>query len=660
MSPMPTICLCMIVKNEAAIIARCLDSVLPLLSHWVIVDTGSTDGTQDIIRAHMKGMRGQLYERPWTDFAHNRSEALSLARPHADYSLLIDADDVLELPPGFALGPLMADCYTIDFRDDPTVFRRVFLVNNRLRWFYRGVLHEFVTSDEPHAVSHLEMAMRRTFDGARRKEPDLFKRDADILATALSTEQDPFLRSRYTFYLAQSYRDSGDPEKALHFYLDRAQQGGWIEEVYFSLYQAAKMKELLNHPDQDVIAAFETATRTLPSRVEAAHRASRLCRLKGLHVQGYEIAKRSLGKPFPSGCLFGEAWIYETGLLDEYAVNAFYAGHPDESLDASLKILGLGRLTGDALQRVINNARAAWKGLSAPGRASDIGVRHEAGTTTGALDFLHLGEPIEILDVGAAAIGMKPVYKALLERGWAHLNAFDGDERHVEGIKAAYGHAVTVYGDFLFDGTERTVYLASPESGMTSLLEPQTRALRFFNGFEGFGRIYRTETVQTRRLDDVENLPPIDFLKMDIQGAELTVMTHGTKVLANCLAVQLEVSFINLYKDQPSFGDVDVWMRSHGFAPHRFTEVKRWSIAPTIFENNFRVPGHQLLEADIIYIKDPLALEDLSDSQLQKLAVLSHFCFSSVDLCVHFVSELASRGAIPNTKVAEYRNHLTA
>src|SRR5258708_9713159 len=90
-----TICLNMIVKNEAPVIRRCLDSVRPLIDHWVIVDTGSTDGTRDIIRDCLRDVPGELHERPWKNFAHNRNEALALARGHGDYVFLIDADEVL-------------------------------------------------------------------------------------------------------------------------------------------------------------------------------------------------------------------------------------------------------------------------------------------------------------------------------------------------------------------------------------------------------------------------------------------------------------------------------------------------------------------------------------------------------------------------------------
>src|SRR4051794_3114791 len=64
-----TVCLSMIVKNEAHVIRRCLDSVRSLIDYWIIVDTGSTDGTQDVIRAAMADRPGRLVERPWVDFA---------------------------------------------------------------------------------------------------------------------------------------------------------------------------------------------------------------------------------------------------------------------------------------------------------------------------------------------------------------------------------------------------------------------------------------------------------------------------------------------------------------------------------------------------------------------------------------------------------------
>lgn len=260
-------------------------------------------------------------------------------------------------------------------------------------------------------------------------------------------------------------------------------------------------------------------------------------------------------------------------------------------------------------------------------------------------DF-QLAENIQILDVGASAIAEVPIYKILLDLNSAQLNAFEGDERQIEGIRNAYGPKVDIFKEFLFDGTEQTLYLCSGPSGMTSLFKPKQDALKFFNGFDNFGKVEQLERVQTQRMDSIEKLPLIDFIKMDIQGAELTVLQNGIEKLSNCLAIQLEVSWICLYENQPTFGDIDVWMRSQGFVPHKFTEVKRWSIAPTVFDNNFRIPGNQLLESDIIYIRDPLKLDQLTDLQLKKFAVLAHFCFESIDLCVFILRELEKRNSM--------------
>jgi glycosyltransferase involved in cell wall biosynthesis len=369
-----TICLSMIVKNEASVIRRCLDSVRPLIDHWVIVDTGSTDGTQDIIRAHLKDLPGELVERPWQDFAHNRSEALALARPHADYTFIIDADDALELSAGFVLPALTADSYTVDIQDTNAFYQRQQFVRAALPWRYAGVLHEFLTCDGAGPQSHLPIVMRRNHDGARRNDPTTYQRDAAILEAALARETDPFLISRYTFYLAQSYRDSSMPEKALEKYLARAELGYWHEEVYMALLHAARIKESLGHAEQEVIDTYLRAAAICPNRTEALHGASRFCRFKGRNEEGYQIAKRGIDLKMPGAGLFLEPWIYETGLLDEFAVNAYWSDHPRESLDATLRILGNKNLPQEQWQRFSDNARFALQKLPKDPNLGSLGA----------------------------------------------------------------------------------------------------------------------------------------------------------------------------------------------------------------------------------------------------------------------------------------------
>ena len=146
----------------------------------------------------------------------------------------------------------------------------------------------------------------------------------------------------------------------MEHYLARAELGFWQEEVFVSLYCAARMKEQLGHPDQEVIAAYLRAANALPTRAEALHGASRFCRQKKRYEEGYQLAKRGLEIPMPSSdALFVEPWIYETGLLDEFAVNAYWSGHNHDCLDASLKLLGTGKLSTGDTRRVLANARFA-------------------------------------------------------------------------------------------------------------------------------------------------------------------------------------------------------------------------------------------------------------------------------------------------------------
>lgn len=355
-----TICLCMIVKNEAPTIRRCLDSVKAIINCWVIVDTGSTDGTQDIIRANMHHIPGRIYERPWQNFAYNRSEALALARDQADYSFIIDADDTLEIEPGFTMPNLVADSYRIEFLDTPVRYWRPSMVRNALPWRYDGVLHEFLTCESAQADQPLSgIRIWRNHDGARRRNPETYRNDIAVLEQALQAEANPFLISRYRFYLAQSYRDSGDVAKALENYLDRAEMGFWQEEVFISLYNAAQLEEQLGYPEQEVIDTYLRASDAVPTRAEALHGASRFCRSKGRNLEGFQMAKRGLAIFPPSNALFAEPWIYEIGLLDELAVNGYWCGRYRESLDASLKLLVSGSCPANQRERIAANAQAA-------------------------------------------------------------------------------------------------------------------------------------------------------------------------------------------------------------------------------------------------------------------------------------------------------------
>jgi tetratricopeptide (TPR) repeat protein len=358
----------MIVKNEEKLILRCLKSVAALADYVLISDTGSTDSTKDIIRGFLADhdIEGKIVDDPWIDFASNRNRALlGLNQTKVDYAFMIDADDVLELADGFDLASFKARM-TRDIYDIPVVHAGVrhtrpqlFRNNGKYRWI--GVLHEYLEAP-PTATraTELGLTIKASIEGSRNADPQKFQKDAEILEKALKTEKTPYLLARYQFYLAQSYRDCMNYEKALQNYLICSKMGFWDQQVYVSLFEAIRCCTRLGGEFEfnTACAAFIRAQETLPSRAEACHAMAFLCRKLGRNKQGMDSACRGMDLAIPQG-LFIEPWIYHYGVRDEFAVNAYWSGHYLESLQANLKLLAGKNTPTDMIERLANNAMAS-------------------------------------------------------------------------------------------------------------------------------------------------------------------------------------------------------------------------------------------------------------------------------------------------------------
>lgn len=364
-----TINLCMIVKNEAHVIERCLSSVLPVIDYWVIVDTGSTDGTQQKIKDFFdrNGIPGELHDSTWSDFGTNRSEALELAqKTDHDYSLMIDADEILVFEPGFDPAKfkdsLTADLYNIFAQFGQTRYHRPQMTSNKKRFYYRGVLHEYVDCHDPIGTRDFARGFMNTpiQDGARSSNPKKYEDDAVKFEEALASgkvEEKDF--NRYHFYLAQSYRDSQQWDKALQAYLKRADLGGWNEEVFYSLYQAGRIMEILEKPVDNIIQLYFKAYQVAPWRAESLWAAARLCRAFSRFDQGYRFAKQGLKVRYPEGALFVGQGVYEWALLDEFSIAAYWTGHYRESRIASMQLLKDNKFPADQKERIEANLKFA-------------------------------------------------------------------------------------------------------------------------------------------------------------------------------------------------------------------------------------------------------------------------------------------------------------
>lgn len=353
--------LSMIVKNEADVLARCLQSVRPLLSAWVVVDTGSTDRTREIAREVLADIPGEVVDRPWKNFGHNRTEALELSRGRGDYSLVIDADDTLEMAPDLELPPLTLDSYALRVRYGTISYDRVQFLRNAKKWRYEGVLHEFPACDGSTTQGKVDsITYVIGHQGARAKDPRRFERDAAILEAALSEEPD---NRRHAFYLAQSYRDAKMPAKALDAYERRATMGGWDEEVFNSHLEAARARECVGQPFEVVQEAYLRAYEFRPRRAESLYELARYCRLRERYALGCLYASAACRIQRPNDALFVVDAVYAWRAKDEHAVSAYHCGDYALALTLNQELLANKAVPEADRRRVLDNLGWCLRGL---------------------------------------------------------------------------------------------------------------------------------------------------------------------------------------------------------------------------------------------------------------------------------------------------------
>jgi glycosyltransferase involved in cell wall biosynthesis len=332
------ICLNMIVKDESKAIVRCLTSIKPYIDYWVIVDTGSSDGTQKIIKEFMSDVPGELHEQPWVNFGHNRNEALKLAKGKGDYVLFIDADEVFE--GAIEKEEIDQDIYlaTVRMSKEPLmVFLRALLINNHLHWSWKGVVHEAIQCEEKirKEVTLDVVVSAEAKDGHRAQDPHKYLKDALVLEKALIDDPN---NADYVYYLAQSYYNAKELELALKNYERRAKMEGRGEQTWWAKYHAAFLQELLGKESELIIKSYNDAFLYSPSHSEPIFRLANYFFSKKQPLIGYALAKFGQTIPIHGGSMYSEGWIHTYGMLAILANCAIELGKYQEAIDAYREI----------------------------------------------------------------------------------------------------------------------------------------------------------------------------------------------------------------------------------------------------------------------------------------------------------------------------------
>ena len=346
-----TICLNMIVKNEAHIIRDTFDNILKYipLTYWVISDTGSTDGTQQVIKDYFNSNKidGELFQDEWRDFGYNRTLALQHANKKTDYLFIFDADDSIhgnfKLPEPHLFNKEM---YNLKFGGDRVAYVRPLLINNQLEWRFNGVLHEFLTCVSKNiegTVLDGDYYVESGRKGSRSKDPDKYKKDAEILKKAYYTElekPDKGLSNRYAFYCAQSYKDCGMVKDAIEWYKLVADKiNTWVQERYYSCFVLGDLCMREND--------FENAIRYLTKsiifdhqRIEGVALACEIFLKKEMYLLCCSLGEQFLGHMSPpADKLFLFEPFYFNHVEYSCSIAGFYCGKHDLGYQCCKKII---------------------------------------------------------------------------------------------------------------------------------------------------------------------------------------------------------------------------------------------------------------------------------------------------------------------------------
>jgi glycosyltransferase involved in cell wall biosynthesis len=325
-----------------------------LIDTWTVCDTGSTDGTPELIADLLRGVPGRLHHRPWRDFVSNRTELLELARGSADYLLLLDADlavversDVREM---LAARPAER-AFSVEVRspDGGFSYWMPYLVRGDLPWRFRGRTHEYLTLDEPMTPARQDaLTIVDHADGANRA--DKYLRDLALLEADLADEPGD---SRRHFYRARTLQSLGRRSEAIAAYRHCLTLPAWDEQAFYSQYQLGRLLEPVDWPA--AVAQYLVAWNSRPQRAEPLWALAAGHRERGEYAVAGLFAERGLLVPEPADILFMDSWVYRWGLLFEHSIASHWTGHPARALAACDQLLARTDLPANYREQVIRN-----------------------------------------------------------------------------------------------------------------------------------------------------------------------------------------------------------------------------------------------------------------------------------------------------------------
>lgn len=370
-----------IVKNEAHVIERMLNSIKSIVDCLVIVDTGSTDNTKEVINkwSQENSIPAFIYDKVFDNFENCRNYAMEMVKDKAEYAFWLDADEQMEIDRNFNKNNLNKDIYMFNTYIGSMKYTRneCWKTDKPFRWY--GPVHEFIICDQQNITSEVMpgITIKVQMDGGSWKGniADKYKKHAAILEDYIDNKD---RNARWVFYTAQSYHDSATiPDnraenverfrRSLKYYRERVERfDGYEEERYYSQLRIGHIMKNLEMPwnetHQELLKAYSMdPLRGESIKIIIEHYLS--CGEWNLAYLYSKFAKMNFhGKsPFPTRLLFVDESLYRWRILELHAATSFYTNRKEEAAACFNELLEMTRrtpemFTPDELAKINSNA----------------------------------------------------------------------------------------------------------------------------------------------------------------------------------------------------------------------------------------------------------------------------------------------------------------
>lgn len=360
---MTTLTLVMIVKNESAIIKRCLDSIKNYIDYIVISDTGSTDNTVEIINTYLteNNIKGKVYNDEWKNFGYNRTKSVlngqewleeEKINKQSNYFITIDADMILQFKDTFNKENLtQKECWTLCQVNSYIKYYNTRIFRSDLPFKCIGVTHEYWGCDTKHSDGKFEdIIIDDRGDGGCKS--DKFERDIRLLTKGLEDEPGNY---RYYFYLGQSYGDIGDVDNSIKWYKERINAGGWFEEIFIAYKRIGELY-MKKGEVENALYYWSLGYECIPYRSETLYKLCNYYREKGKNNLSFLYLKKGISIPYPKDLvLFLEYPVYDYKFIKELAIIGYYIDKRKEALIACQHLLLTKDIPGDVRDESFSN-----------------------------------------------------------------------------------------------------------------------------------------------------------------------------------------------------------------------------------------------------------------------------------------------------------------